>query len=173
MPVLGVGKEKFSHKPVFCKRTKKIFVEWERRCLQLRTREAPITGSLWRRQECQRADGKQALRGCFQNLLRQSGTLTRSGCYSPSGTCQGSPENQRASSRSLMKAKCFWRKVRREETLWDWLSLFFCCVASPPREAKRITQATLISCMFFLSGRRPPGGRDKQTLWTMRDIKWK
>lgn len=54
---LGMGKNHFSYKPVFYE---KIFVKW------LRTQETPITGSLGRRQKCQRVDGKQALRGCFQ-----------------------------------------------------------------------------------------------------------
>lgn len=41
------------------------------------------------------------------------------------------------------------------------VTFVFNCFASPPREAWHITQDTLISCMFLLSGGRPLGGRDK------------
>lgn len=126
------------------------------------TQEDPITGCLWRRQKCQRADGKQALKGCFQNLLTQSRILTRSRWYSPPGTCQGAPESWRASSGRLMEAvKCFWRKVWWDENLGDWLSLFFYCFAAPPREVENIAQDTLISFMFLLCDGRLLGGRDK------------
>ena len=154
-----MGKEHFGHKPVFCKRKKKIFVVWVGTSLWLRTQEAPITGSLGGRQKCQRADGKQAFRGCLQTCSDGAGLEWEAGDVYHLG-----PD------------RVFQRAPGSAPGVWWWSGVSggrcegrkMCFSPAPPRGVAYYSRH--IDFLHVLTQGWKASGRERQTLWTRRKI---